>query len=67
MFEHDAELHNWRLDESHTPGRFIVRGRIYKDSKHRSQDGEPVRTSLLVTLENGHLTTLNTKYLLVNS
>lgn len=67
MFEPDAELHNWRLDDAYTPGKFVVRGEIRGDKKGRFADGVRVCTSILQSLENGRLTTRNSKYLLVNT
>ena len=63
-FKHDAELRDWVLAD--IAGTVVVFGKIYNDSKGRFSDGEEIRTSKVKALENGRLTTQNTKYLLVN-
>jgi len=65
-FEHDAELRDWRYG-SRESGPCIF-GAIYNDKKRRFADGDRVRTSRIVSLENGRLVSESgTRYLLVNT
>ncbi len=61
---HDAELRNWEAEL--WPSGWRIAGRIYADKKGRFKDGERVITTTAQRLENGRLTTKNTRYLLVN-
>jgi hypothetical protein len=64
-FDYDAEIHDWSIVPSISGGS-IVCGAIFNDKAKRFRDGQRIRTSKVVSVNNGKVTTLNTRYLLVN-
>lgn len=60
MKKYDATLKNVKRCKLYCVGE------IYGDTKGRFPDGTTVRTSPIVSIENGILQTLNTRYLLVD-
>lgn len=57
--EYDAELHNF------TDLGAVFVGEIRNDSKLRFSDGQVIRTSKTLSVENGILQTRNTRYKLI--
>jgi hypothetical protein len=59
MNDYDAELHNYKQ-----VGLCMI-GDIINDSKGRWSDGTPIRTSKVISITDGILQTLNTRYKLM--
>lgn len=62
--KYDGELHLWRNEPSEAYGSF-VHGSIFNDRKCRFDNGTPIRTSPVVSIEGETLRTRNSVYRLV--
>jgi hypothetical protein len=56
-----AQLRDWSISQ-HPSGALQLWGKINGDVKGRFTDGEVVRTSALISIENGVATTRNSIY-----
>lgn len=43
---------------------FVIRGKIFRDQKNRFINGEVIRTSLVLGIKNGIVTTRNSTYMI---